>query len=107
MQCFHLPNVITDQVDRLSREFFWKMNNIEKGLPLIAWDRVCRPKDRGGIGLHKTAAVNITFQCKLAWNVLTNNESLWAKCMWHKYLSQDDYFQYKKRKPILMHGKML
>ena len=76
MQCFHIPKVITDQVHRLSREFFWKKNNIEKGMPLIAWDLVCRPKDRGRIGLRKTAAVNIAFQCKLAWKILTNNESL-------------------------------
>ena len=41
MQCFQLPISITTQIDRLSREFFWKKNNTEKGLPLVAWDRIC------------------------------------------------------------------
>ena len=98
MQCFQLPNVITAQVDRLSIEFFWKKNNTEKGLPLIAWDCICQPKDRGKIGLRKTIAVNIAFQCKLAWKILTNNESLWAQSMRQKYLQQYDFFHYINRK---------
>jgi len=76
MQCFTLPNVITAQIDRLSREFLWKENNTEKGLPLVAWNRICRPKDKGGIGLRKAAAINVAFKCKLAWKILTNNESM-------------------------------
>ena len=86
MQCFQLPNTIATQIDRLNREFFWKKNNTDKGLPLVACDRIFRPKDRGGIGLCKTTAVNTAFQCKLAWKVLTNNESMWVRIMRNKFL---------------------
>ena len=77
LQCFKLPNAIATQVDHLNREFFWK-KNMDKGMSLVAWDRICRPKEKGGIGLRKTAAVNIAFQCKLGWKVLTNNDSIWS-----------------------------
>jgi len=44
MQCFKLPSAVATNIDRVSREFFWKKNNTEKGLPLVAWDKICRPK---------------------------------------------------------------
>jgi len=45
--------------------------NIEKRLLLIAWDQVCMPKVKGGLGLCKTEVVNKAFQWKFAWKVLT------------------------------------
>jgi len=62
MQCFLLLSAILNNTDRVRREFFWKKNNTDKGFPLMAWDKVCRPKKNGGPGFRKTAAVNKAFQ---------------------------------------------
>ena len=67
MQCYKLPSRITDQLDRINREFFWKTSSATGGLPLVAWDKVCRPKKLGGLGLRKFAAVNTAFTAKLIW----------------------------------------
>lgn len=61
-------------------------------MPLIAWDQVCRPKSRGGLGLRKTEVVNKVFQCKLAWKILTNVPSLWVQSMRAKYLHSTNLF---------------
>ena len=58
----------------------------------MAWDKVCRPKHNGGLGLRKTAVVNQAFQCKLAWKILTNQNSVWVHIMRTKYLGQQDFF---------------
>jgi len=71
MQCYKLPSRITDQLDRIHRDFFWKTSPAAKGLPLVAWDKICRPKKLRGLGLRKIAAVNTAFLAKLAWKVLT------------------------------------
>ena len=65
---------------------------MDKGLPLIVWALICTPKVKGGIGPRKTAAVNTAFQCKSAWKVLTNNESMWVRIMRNKYLQNHDFF---------------
>ena len=91
MQCFR-PSTISNNIDRVSREFFWKKNNIDKGLPLVAWDKVCRPKKHRGLGLQKTAAVNQAFQCKLAWKILTKQNSMWVRIMCNKYLAHQGFF---------------
>jgi len=61
MQCFQLPSAVTTQLDRINRDFLWKKSNTEKGLHLIAWDKICMPKVKGGLGLRKAKAINKAF----------------------------------------------
>jgi len=49
------------------------------------------PKAKGGLGLRKAEAINKAFQCKLAWKILTNEESIWVKAMHAKYLRTQDF----------------
>ena len=69
-------------------------NNTKKGLPLIAWDKICMPKSKGGLGLCKTDAVDKAFQCKLVWKVLTNEESASVRLMQAKYRRNKEFLQY-------------
>ena len=61
MLCFRLPKTVTTNLDRINKEFFWKKSNMAKGLALVAWDRVCMPKHKGGLGLRKMDAINKAF----------------------------------------------
>jgi len=69
----------------MQSEFFRKKSNIEKGIPMIPWNKLCMPKSAGGLGLWKAEAINKAFQCKLAWKVLTGAPSLWVQSMMKKY----------------------
>ena len=51
MQCYKLPDIVTDKLDQINCDFFWKNSNSNKGIPLIAWDKICHPKKFGGLGL--------------------------------------------------------
>ena len=51
MQCYKLPGKISDQLDRINRDFFWKQSHSDKGMPLVAWDKVCQPKHLGPVSL--------------------------------------------------------
>jgi len=77
MQCFHLPKHTAEQIDKINRDFFWKKSNVGKGITLT-WEKICMPKNKGGLGLCYTDAVNKAFQCKLAWKVITNDKGLWT-----------------------------
>ena len=60
---------------------------------MIAWDKICRPENREGIGLSKTEAINLTFQCKLIWKIVTEQDNLWAKHMRIKCRYKDALFR--------------
>jgi len=91
MQCFELPKAMMNQLDNINREFFWKKSNTYKGMKMIAWDRVCMPKVKGGLGLRKAEAINKAFQCELAWKVISKEESIWVRVMRTKYLKQNEF----------------
>ena len=38
---FNLKTIFSQNLDRIYREFFWKKSNSEKGLPMVAWDKIC------------------------------------------------------------------
>jgi len=56
---------------------------------LIAWDKICCPKKFGGLGLQKTAAVNMAFLAKLAWKFFTKPENFWVQLITAKYVTTD------------------
>jgi len=98
MQCYRLPSRITDHLDRINREFFWRTSSTAKGLPLVAWDKVCRPKQLGGLGIRKAAAVNTAFMAKLVWKFLTQPENLWVQQVRAKYGAPDHFFKSRPKR---------
>ena len=94
MQCFQVPVSTCKAIDRISRDFFWKTSTQGKGLPMVVWDKVCRPKKFGGLGLRKMEAVYSAFLSKLTWK-LFHEQNLWATQMHAKYSINEHFFTVK------------
>jgi len=90
MQCFQLPKTTARNINRISRNFFWQNYDDCKGLPLISWDKICRPKKAGVLGLRKMEPVNSAFLSKLIWK-LFHGQSLWVEQMKAKYSINEDF----------------
>lgn len=48
MSLFEKPVSVCHKMEMLQREFLWKGEEEDKGMHLVAWDRVCTPKRFGG-----------------------------------------------------------
>jgi hypothetical protein len=46
-----LPVGLLDVIDRARRHCLWRRKDKEKVNSLTAWDMVCRPKSKGGLGI--------------------------------------------------------
>ena len=97
MQCFYLLKNITHHLDKINKDFFGKNSNTGRGFPPFAWNIVCLPKNKRGLNLQKSEAVNTVFQYKLAWKLIMNDSGLWPKSMKAKYLHNIKFFTCKKR----------
>uniref|UniRef100_A0A2N9IH06 RNase H type-1 domain-containing protein n=1 Tax=Fagus sylvatica TaxID=28930 RepID=A0A2N9IH06_FAGSY len=85
MQNVALPIRVCSNLDKLNRDFLWGSTNERKKMHMVGWDKVCRPKDLGGLGLYFTKARNLTLPAKLNWRVMEDPDFLWAKTLIAKY----------------------
>ncbi|XVF36663.1 hypothetical protein REPUB_Repub19eG0076600 [Reevesia pubescens] len=91
MQTTSLPDFVTSEIDKLMRTFLWGGTTGNKKMHMISWEKVCLPKEQGGLGLRNTKTINQAFLAKLGWLILQDKESLWIEVMKKKYLKQKDF----------------
>jgi ribonuclease HI len=85
MQNTMLPSKVCSDLDQLNRDFLWGSSRDSKKMHLVGWDKVCRPKCDGGLGLQSTKFRNIATLAKLNWRLIQDKEALWAKTLLAKY----------------------
>lgn len=67
--------------------FLWSDNlGGQTKIPLLAWDKICRPKEVGGVGIRDLVIQNKALGAKLIWKLYANPWSKWAFIMLAKYL---------------------
>lgn len=88
MQTSKLPSGICDKIDQLNRKFLWGGSEEERKMHLVAWDRVCRDKHEGGLGLRNKKWTNFALLGKLWWHLLTDGTKLWVQVLRDKYVNR-------------------
>lgn len=52
----------------------------------VVWEKICRPKWEGGLGVRKTEDVDTAFLAKQGWKILKQPDNVWVQLMNQKYL---------------------
>lgn len=94
MQSFTLPSSTLVNIDKICRNFFWNRDPTASTPNLIGWDRICKPKYLGGLGLRKAEVNNKAMQMKLLWRILMDPSNLWVQLVTKKYLKSKTLFDY-------------
>lgn len=90
MQTTSLPSVTCLEIDKSCRHFLWGSTGNQREIHLVSWDRVCRRKCEGGLGLRHAASQNAAFMMKLGWGVIRKRDALWVQFMRDKYKCGDN-----------------
>jgi hypothetical protein len=78
MSSLLLPILIIQKIDKRRRTFFWSDDEHCTGAQcLVAWERVCTPKDCGGLGVKNLHAQNICLLLKFCYNYLHAEHNTW------------------------------
>ncbi|GJZ39981.1 hypothetical protein Tco_0586544 [Tanacetum coccineum] len=73
------------------RGFLWCQGGLSRGKAKVAWEVVCLPKDKGGLGIRRIDLFNKALMTTHIWKLFSMKESLWVKWI-HKYKIRDCNF---------------
>lgn len=85
---FALPMAVIDQINKYLRHCFLRKYGMEdKGCALFAWDKVCKPKDQGGLGVLEIVTQNKALLMKHIHKIMNQADLPWVKIIWESYYS--------------------
>jgi hypothetical protein len=85
MSLFLLNKTFIEKLDKHRRRFLWHGKKEKKGYYMVKWSRVCRSKNKGGLGVKDLRKQNISLLCKWWWKLETQ-DGLWQTIVKAKYL---------------------
>jgi hypothetical protein len=71
------PMSLLKDLERWIKNFIWSGDISQRKLVIVAWKKVCRPYDQGGLGIRSLIVLNESTNLKLCWDMFTSNEH-WA-----------------------------
>jgi hypothetical protein len=77
------PTSVIKAIRSLQRNFLWKGSQNNRKWALVRWDKLCKPKKQGGLGIRDPGKMNQVMGAKMWWRWLQHPQELWAK-MWKK-----------------------
>lgn len=68
--------------------FWWSTGDNKRKIPWVAWQKLCRDKDKGGLGFHEINKFNQALLGKQAWK---RPDSLLAQILKHRYFKRGNF----------------
>ncbi|KAL6580845.1 hypothetical protein OROMI_006768 [Orobanche minor] len=87
LQVIKPPDNVTTYIERLFNKFLWGTNNNKRKMHWASWNRLCFPKDEGGLGCRDLNDIIRAAHVKLWWRFRTSS-NIWSNFMYQKYCSR-------------------
>ena len=81
----------------MCRSYLWSGVGQVTRKSLIAWERVCRPKNEGGMGMIHMQVWNRAAIAKLCWDLANKEDKLWIKWIHAYYLKRQNEWQKREQ----------
>jgi hypothetical protein len=85
MSVFPAPKGILQKIRAIQRDFLWRGAENKKKWALVAWEKVFRPKGKGGLGLQDPQVTNEAYGEKLWWRWVKDKSVPWENLWKAKY----------------------
>ena len=91
ISCSKLPDSLCDEITNMIRNFWWGQRHEERKIPWISWEKLCEPKEGGGLGFKNLKLFNLALLAKQGWRLQVGQESLVYKVLKAKYFPRSDF----------------
>jgi hypothetical protein len=91
MSVFQIPKALTKDINAMMGKFWWSFKDNSSKIAWMAWRRMGRSKNLGGLGYRDIDCFNTALLAKQCWRLLKNPDSLAARVMRGKYFPNSDF----------------
>ena len=85
LSLFTIPKAIATRLECIQRNFLWGSSVECFKHPLVAWEKVCLPRELGGLRIQKLAPLNQALLGKWLWRFGHETLRLWHRVIAMKY----------------------
>lgn len=85
MCSIRIPHKNVEHLDKLRRRCFWNKQTEDGPIhnSLAAWDMICRPKNKGGLGIIDLKVQNMGLLLKQLFKFYNKSDVPWVQLMWN------------------------
>ena len=73
---FKLPDTLCDDFTRMMQRFWWGQKDGRNKMAWLSQEKMCTPKEYGGLGFRDLKAFNLALLAKQGWHLQKNPHSL-------------------------------
>ncbi|XP_048491597.1 uncharacterized protein LOC125492898 [Beta vulgaris subsp. vulgaris] len=93
-QLFLIPRSVLNEVNSICSCFLWRGTHNDTRPGSVNWEKLCKPKTAGGLGLRSTINWNIAAVGKLAWCIANKQDNMWVKWVNEIYIKEQQWSHY-------------
>ena len=85
LSLFTIPKAMAMRLEHIQRNFLWGSSAECFKYPLVAWEKVCLPRELGGLGIRNLVSFNQALLGKWLWRYGHETTHLWRRVIAMKY----------------------
>lgn len=93
MSCFRLPKDTCARLVSAMTDFWWSSGSNRRKISWVSWQKLCKSKGEGGLGLKDLEMFNQSLLGKEAARIWSNPDSLVARVLKHRYFKNCSFLE--------------
>ena len=93
MSMFKISKKIYDDINSMLAKYWWGQTRNEKKIHWIKWEKLCKSKEKEGMGFIDIHAFNLAVLAKQAWRLNQDTQSLFFRVYKARYFPNCSFME--------------